>query len=268
MLHILTGGLLLSKIDSRSKLLFVLLLSLPVFLINKLPAAVCLLLLLVVFRLAAKVPFSGIRYFRNLSLLAVFIILMQTLLGAGENFIVKPLFPPSFPLLGGAGSLKWEGLVFGLVIVCRIFALLLILPILTETTPLEKIARGLCSFGFNYRTAFILTAAFNMIPLFEEEGRLLMDAQKLRGARSFERSSPFFAKMKAYPGLVVPLVLGAMRKAKLSSAAMDSRAFGVYRTRTWLEKPRMKVYDFIFIVFSVVFTAGVLYLNYSMLPRN
>jgi len=264
---------LLNKIDPRSKLLFVLLLSFPVFLIDKLPATVCLLISLIVFRLAAKIPFHGIKHIRNLSLLAVFIILMQTLLGTGENFIVKPLFPPSFPLLGGLGSLKWEGLVFGLVIVCRLFALLLILPVLTETTPLEKIARGLCSFGFNYRTAFVFTAAFNMIPLFEEEGRLLMDAQKLRGMRSFEprsneRRSSFFAKMKAYPGLVVPLVLGAMRKAKSSSVAMDSRAFGVYKTRTWLEKPRMKVYDFIFIAFSVVFTAGILYLNYSKFPQN
>jgi len=188
---------------------------------------------------------------------------MQTLFGAGENFIVKPLFPPSFPLLGGAGSLKWEGFIFGIVIVCRLFALVLILPVLTETTPLEKIARGICSFGFNYRSAFIITTAFNMIPIFEEEARLLMDAQKLRGTRSFERGSPLFVKMKAYPALVVPLVLGAMRKAKSSSVAMDSRAFGVYKTRTWLEQPRMNVYDFIFIASSVIFTAGIFYLNYS-----
>jgi len=253
---------LLDKIDPRSKLLFVFLLSFPVFLIDKIPAAVCLLLSLLVFRIAAKIPFRGIRHIRNLSLLAVFIILMQTLLGAGEKFIVKPLFPPSFPLLGGSGSLKWEGLLFGLVIVCRLFALLLILPVLTETTPLEKIARSLCSFGFNYRTAFIFTAAFNMIPLFEEEGRLLMDAQRLRGARVFEKRSSF-AKLKAYPGLVVPLVLGAMKKANSSSVAMDSRAFGVYKTRTWLEKPRMKVYDFIFIALCAVFTAVVLCINYS-----
>ena len=194
---------MLNKIDPRSKLLFVFLISLPVFIIDRLPAAVCLLLSLTVFRLAAKIPFRGFKHIRNLSLLAVFIILMQTLLGSGENFIVKPLFPPSIPLLGGSGSLKWEGLIFGLVIVCRLFALLLILPVLTVTTPLEKIARALCSFGFNYRTAFIFTAAFNMIPLFEEEGRLLMDAQKLRGARVFEKRS-FLSKLKAYPGACRP----------------------------------------------------------------
>jgi len=253
---------LLNKIDPRSKLIFVFLLSFPVFLIDKFPAVVCLLLSLIVFRFAAKIPFRGVKYIANLSLLALFIILIQTIFGAGEKFILKPIFPPSFPVLGGYGSLKWEGLFFGLVIVCRLFALMLILPVLTGTTPLEKIARGLCSFGFNYRTAFIFTSAFNMIPVFEEEGRLIMDAQKLRGMRCFERGSSFPAKIKACPGLVVPLVLGAMRRARDSSVAMDSRAFGVYKTRTWLEKPRMKVYDFIFIASCVIFTSAVLFINY------
>jgi len=252
---------LLRKFDPRTKLLFVFLLSFPVFFVDKLPAAVCLLSSLILFRIAAKIPVRAIKHIGNLSLLVTFIIVMQTLFGNGENYIVKPLFPASFPLLGGAGSLKWEGLFFGLVIVCRLFALLLILPVLTETTPPEKIARGLCAFGFNYRAAFVITAAFNMIPLFEEEGRMLMDAQKLRGVRFKEGSN--LAKMKAYPGLAVPLVLGAMRKAGSSSAAMDSRAFGVYKTRSWLDKPQMKVYDFIFISACVVFTAGILYLNYS-----
>jgi energy-coupling factor transport system permease protein len=93
-----------------------------------------------------------------------------------------------------------------------------------------------------------------------------MDAQKLRGARVFEKRS-FLGKLKAYPGLAVPLVLGAMRKAKSSSVAMDSRAFGVYKTRTWLEKPKMKVYDLIFIALSLAFAAGILYLNYSTLVQ-
>jgi len=237
------------------------LLTIPVFLVDKLTAAVCLTSSLIVFRLAAKIPFRGIKHIKNLSLLALFVILMQILLGPGENYILKPLFPPSFPLLGGAGSLKWEGLFLGLVIVCRLCALMLILPVLTLTTGPEKIARGLCGLGFDYRIAFIITAAFNLIPLFEEEGRAIMDAQKLRGMRSFEEGS-FFRRIKAYPPLVVPLVLGAMRKAQCSSVAMDSRAFGVYKTRTWIDKPQMKVYDFFFIAVCVVFSAGILFLNY------
>jgi energy-coupling factor transport system permease protein len=68
--------------------------------------------------------------------------------------------------------------------------------------------------------------------------------------------------MKAYPGLVIPLVLGAMRKAQAASAAMDSRAFGVYKTRTWLDKPAMKVHDYLCLVICLVFLVIVLLFNY------
>jgi len=254
------------KLDPRTKILLVLLLTVLVFIIDKFPVTVCLMVSFFIVRLAAKIPFRGIRFIKTLSMLVAFMILMQILLGPGENYIVKPLFPPSFPLLGGMGSLKWEGLIAGLTIGCRLAALMLLLPMLTRTTSPERIAAALASFGFNYRIAFIITTAFNLIPLFEEDGRVIMDAQKLRGMRCFERRTfgegSFFARLKAYPGLVVPLVLGAMRRAQLVSVAMDSRAFGVYRTRTWLDKPAMKGRDYLSIAVCAVFSAVMLLFNF------
>ena len=251
----------LYKLDPRTKLLFVLMFTVLVFFVNKLPAAVFLLVSFIVIRLAAKIPFRNIKFIKNLSLLAVFVILMQALFGPGANYIVNPLFPPSFPVFGGMGSLKWDGLILGLVVVCRLVSVMILFPVFTETTSPHGLAAGLCGLGFNYRIAFIITTAFNLIPLFKEEALVIMDAQKLRGMHLFERGS-FFAGFKASCGLVLPLVLGAMRKAQVSSAVMDSRAFGVYKTRTWLEKQRMKTGDFLFIFSCVVFSAAVLFFNY------
>jgi len=250
------------KFDARSKLVFIFLLTLLVFLVDKLSIIVCLLLSFIVIRLVAKIPFNGFKFFKNLTLLAVFIIVIQTLFGPGENYIVKPLFPPSFPLIGGLGCLKWDGFLLGLVIVCRLSAMMLILPIFTETTPPGEIAAGLCALGINYRTAFIITTAFNLIPLFREEALVIMDAQKLRGMRSFDRGS-VFSGIKAYCGLAVPLMLGAMRKTQSSSVSMDSRAFGVYKTRTWIDIPKIKKSDYFFISSCVVFFAVFLIFNYT-----
>ncbi|MDR1836153.1 MAG: energy-coupling factor transporter transmembrane protein EcfT [Treponema sp.] len=250
------------ELDPRAKLLCVLLFTVMVFLIDRFLAVVCLMLFLAVFRLAVRVPFRVIKHIKNLSLLAAFIVLVQTLLSPGNNYIIKPLFPPSFPVFGGMGSLKWEGLVLGIIIVCRLFSLMILFSVFTETTSPYRFAAGLYTLGFNYRTSFIITTAFNLIPLFTEEACVIMDAQKLRGMRSFEKGH-FFAKLKAYPGIVLPLVLGAMRKAQMSSLVMDSRAFGVYKTRTWLDKPEMKTHDFFFIVICVVFFLLMLFLNYS-----
>jgi len=112
-----------------------------------------------------------------------------------------------------------------------------------------------------------------------------MDAQKLRGSfaptgcvsfensRSKERCTKvrrikerfFLAKLKAYPALVVPLVLGAMRKAQSASLAMDSRAFGAFKKRTWLEKPVIKVHDYLFLAGFIIFSFFAVYVNYFLL---
>jgi len=254
------------KLDPRTKLILVFLFTVLIFLVDKISVNVCLVLLFLVIRLTAGIPPHGIRFAKPLAMLAVFIVAIQILFGPGENYIVKPLFPPSFPLIGGMGSLKWDGLFLGLTICCRLVALTLLLPILTLTTSPREIAAGLSFLGFNYRIAFIITTAFNLIPLFLEEGRAIIDAQKLRGVNSFESRSfgSFIGKLKAYPSLAVPLMLGAMRKAQSAAIAMDSRAFGIYKTRTWLDRPMMKRLDYLCITVCVLFSAGLLSLNFFL----
>ena len=246
-----------SNLDARTKLFVVLLFTFLVFFIDTFSSVVCLLLLIVIVRIAAGIPFKEIKYLKNLSLLALFIIFMQMLFGKGEICIVKPLFPMSFPFLGGKGSLKWEGLLFGIVIVCRLIALMLILPILTRTTAPHKITRGLCALGVNYRAAFVITSALNFIPVLNAEAQVIMDAQKLRGIRKFG--------IKSYINLLIPLMLDAMQKAQISSVAMDSRAFGVYKTITWLEKPKMKARDFFFILYSIIFFAVIIFIDLGII---
>ncbi|MCL2184404.1 MAG: energy-coupling factor transporter transmembrane protein EcfT [Treponema sp.] len=264
--HKLKSGSLPSanRICALTKLLCVLLITVLIFLVNKLMPALCLLIILLVVRFFTHIRIViRLPVIINLSLLAVFIILMQTIFAPGSTYIVKPLFPSSFPVFGGMGSLKWEGFFLALIILCRLFALILLLPLFTKTTSQGEIASSLCSLGINYKAAFTITAAFNLIPVFKEEASLIIDAQKLRRSVSFDKRS-FFSGIKAYTGLLLPLILGAMRKAESSSVSMDSRAFGIYKTRTWIDKPKMKAVDFLFISACIVFFASLLIINYKL----
>ena len=250
------------NLDIRVKILFILIYTILIFYVDKLQVNVVMLLSIITIRLLWKIPFRSIKPIISISLL---VLLLHILFTSGENYILKPIF---------GFSLKLDGIFSGLSIVCRLIALLLLLPILTETASVHKIAHGLIYFCVNYRAAFIITTAFNLIPLFREESRAIMDAQKLRGSASFEKGRTkvrrskerrFFAKLKAYPALVIPLVLGAMRKAQSASAAMDSRAFGAFRKRTWLEKPVIKVHDYLFLAGFFIFSFFVLFANYFLL---
>ena len=238
------------KLDARTKLIFILLFTVLVFLIDRLPVSVLLLFSCIALRLAARIPFHVIRLFKNLTLLALFIILVQALFGPGTDYIIK---------IGEIISVKREGFFLGLVIVCSLASLVILLPVFTETTSPSGIAFGLYSLGLNYRIAFIITFAFNLIPFFREEANSIMDAQKLRGMRAFGITS--------LAGLLVPLMLNAMRKAQVSSVAMDCRAFGIYKTRTWSgisdkQPARMTKNDFLFIMACVVFSACMLFFNF------
>jgi len=243
------------KLDPRTKILFVISFSLLVFFINKLFAAFCLMFLLFIIHFTARIPFVGIKNIRNLSLLVLLIISIQTLFGPGNNYMINPLFNEII-------SLKWEGFFLGLLIVCRLVSMIILFSVFTKTTSPYSLAVGLNMLGINYRAAFTITFSFNLVSHFREEALTVMDAQKLRGMYSLEKGS-FPAKIKAWSCIALPLILGAMRKAQNSAVAMDSRAFGVYKSRTWLEKPKMKTVDYVFTLTIIVIYAGFLFLNYG-----
>ena len=246
--------LLIFRLDVRTKLICVFLLTLLIFMINKLPAAVCLLTSIILIRMVLKIPIQSGKFLLNIALIGVFILLIQTLFGPGDTYIVKPL-------LNGIITIKREGFNLGLVIILRLFSLVLLLPVFIETTPRDKIAAGLCSLGINYRNSFIITITFNLISSFKDEAKRIMDAQKLRGFQYFKRKT-VISWIKAYTGLLIPLILGAMRKAQKTSIAMDKRAFGIYKTRTWIDKPQMKPKDFFIIIACFIYFTTLILFNY------
>jgi energy-coupling factor transport system permease protein len=252
----------LQRLDPRTKLLLTALFTVLVFIVDHPLIAPGLALCFLGLWRAAKMPFAKIRsYFKLLSALMVLILALQTLFGPGERFILRPLIPESVPVIGGAGSLKWEGLVLGMVICCRLAALTLLLPMLTMSTESRLLALGLVKMGLPYKAAYIVTAALNLIPVLEEDARLIMDAQKLRGMRAFEEGK-LPDKFRAYPALAVPLVMGAMRRAQLLGTAMDARGFGAFKTRTWLERLRMSALDYAICAAGLVFALSALTLNW------
>jgi len=156
------------------------------------------------------------------------------------------------------------GLITGLMIACRIISLVIILPLLTMTSPPGDIALSLTRLGFNYKTAFIITSAFNLLPSFRDDARQLLDARRLRrGAppRSV-MSRGAFAKFGEYAKIALPLMIKAMRRASAFGLAMDARAFGAYRARTWRRKTRMSAVDFTALAAGAAYAAVVITANY------
>jgi len=165
------------------------------------------------------------------------------------------------------------GLITGLMITCRIISLVIILPLLTMTSPLGDLAYGITRLGFNYKTAYIITSALNLLPSFREDSRQLLDARRLRGITpaGFRTKTPWysvssvvnsFSRFGEYAKIALPLMIKAMRRASAAGLAMDARAFGAYRSRTWRRKTRMSAADFTALAAGAAYAAVVITANH------
>lgn len=255
------GDSILHRLDPRTKLLALTLITCTVY------ATTNFFLILVIFcgSIAlwkiSGLPVKSLKgYFNFLLGMFAFIVLVQMLFGNGTTYLIKPIIPYGVPLIGGAGSLKLEGLVNGLLLSFRLITLVTLMPLVTMTTPVHILSLGLMKIGVSYKVAYMATTAINLIPTFQTETQVIMDAQKMRGLTAFENGT-IVQKFRAYPALVVPLVIGAMRRAQLMGVAMDSRAFGAYKTRTSVADIQMCSTDYTVAILSVAFSAAVLVLD-------
>lgn len=226
----------LHRIDPRIKLILLVLATVVVFMLDNFYVLAGLFMLVICLWKTARLPLKKILgYMKFLLSMVALLVVMQALFyssGPDPRVLVHPIFPAGFPLVGGTGHIYLDGILFGLLLGLRLLTLVCLMPIFIMTTTISSTALGLVKLGLNYKYAYMATTALNLIPGLQEEAKTVMDAQKMRGFRVFEEGR-FWQKMRAYGSLVVPLVVGAMRRAQLMGVAMEARAFGVYKTRTY-----------------------------------
>ena len=83
----------------------------------------------------------------------------------------------------------------------------------------------------------------------------------MRGMTAFEHKN-VIVKAKAYPALVTPLVIGGMRRAQQMGIAMDSRAFGAFKKKTYVSEIRTKPTDWVALLLVCLYCAAIITANY------
>jgi energy-coupling factor transport system permease protein len=198
-------------LDARTKLLLTALFTILIFIIDTLIVAALQMALFTGLCFSARIPVKKIfPHWKLLLGIITLVMVLQTVFGRGFSF--------------------------GLMISCRVIAIAVLMPALTMTTDIQALSLGITRMGCNYRAAFIITSTLNLIPVFEDETKYILDARRLRGMES--------VKLKDYPAIILPLMIKAMRQAQIMGLAMDTRAFGVYPARTWLREIHFSAVDY------------------------
>ena len=157
------------------------------------------------------------------------------------TFMLNLFFQQTGDVLVQAGFLKITagGLRMAGFMALRLILLVVASQLLTLTTSpisltdgLESLMRPFSKIGFPaHEIAMMMSIALRFIPTLMDEADKIMKAQKARGA-DFETGN-VLQRAKAMIPLLVPLFVGAFRRADELALAMDARCYrgGAGRTR-------------------------------------
>lgn len=182
--------------------------------------------------------------------LAMFIVIWQA--------IYYPTFPRTVIFEWGPVMMTLEGLKEGISIFFRIMVIVSLSVIFTLTTDPERMVESLVQIGkIPYRYGYVVYNAIKMIPLYENEFIIIQNAHQIRGVGG--EGKGVFSKLRLNFSLLVPLLVGGLRRAQSSAIAMDSRAFGAYAKRTILNEMKITVVEKIFVILHLFVLAGIIY---------
>ena len=136
----------------------------------------------------------------------------------------------------GPVTVTQTGLEMGVYVAGRFLAVVLLSYLYVLTTEPNDLAYALMQVGLPYRYGFALITALRLVPLFEQEGQTVYNAQLARGVR-YDVRSPRRLLILARQ-FFLPLLVSALGKVDALAVSMEGRCFGKYPTRTFLRQVR------------------------------
>ncbi|MBM4254917.1 MAG: energy-coupling factor transporter transmembrane protein EcfT [Deltaproteobacteria bacterium] len=160
-----------------------------------------------------------------------------------------------------------EGMMFGLGTALKLSTFLATGILFLSTTRIEEFAYAFTLLGLPYRIGFTITLAFRLVPLFLEAAFTVIQAQRCRGLDMSR--GPLLQRLRHYVFVMIPVFMGALRRADQMAVALEVRGFNSGRTRTSYQRVLWNGGDTL--ALFTVFSLAVLYvyfwrLGYGRIP--
>ncbi|MEM3382433.1 MAG: energy-coupling factor transporter transmembrane component T [Nitrososphaerales archaeon] len=188
----------------------------------------------------------------------IFIFSYQALFYQGKKILFYLI--PRIDNFGPYMAITLEGIILGLTFLLRILIMVMASSLLTITTPINHFIAFLRKFRLPYQIAFVITTAIRFIPVLERDALATIDAQKARGAE-LEASKGFLQIIKTYVPIMIPMLIGAIRRSETLGMAMIARGFGATGKWTDFYEIKAKKSDYFFTFLFLAILAFGLYLR-------
>ncbi|WP_246092845.1 energy-coupling factor transporter transmembrane component T family protein [Terrilactibacillus laevilacticus] len=217
------------KVDPVSKLIWLVCLSLSVFIFNT--AIPEFILFLITFTMAVGLARLKIAFL----LKGLWVILVFSL----GFFILQVFMVPGQTLWMEWGSIRiyQESVNFAVAITLRMLTIFISSLIFVVTTDPRDIVLALSQkLKVPYRFAYAISIALRFIPTLEEEARVIETAQTIRGVRKQKGWKNKLENMKRF---TLPLLMSSIRRVQVTSITMEAKGYGAYKDRTYIRHIRI-----------------------------
>jgi energy-coupling factor transport system permease protein len=237
---------LLHRLDPRSKFLMAcVFFALAIIFTGILPLTL-ILLVQIPLVLVAGVRREWLRSLRGGVLLALLIF--------GTNLIVN--------YISAGYALTLDVVLYSTSMAVRFMALISSFSVFFLTTSPDDLGLALEQAKIPYEFCFAFTTAVRFVPVLAGEAQTIVDAQRSRGLE-LERGS-FLKRVRNYVPILIPLIVGAIRRSFEMAEAMEARAFGAKERRTNLSVLRLRGADYATALIALSALACGVYLRYFL----
>lgn len=171
------------------------------------------------------------------------------------TFVIWTLFyRGGEPLLAfGPFGVSAAGLRFALGMAIKLDTFLGVGVLFLSTTKIEEFAYALTRVGMPYKLGFTMTLAFRLVPVFLDAAVTVVQAQRCRGF-NFDEGT-LVQRMRRYVPVIVPVFMGALRRADGMAMALEARGFQSQRSRTAFEHFPFRASDALALLLAVAVAA-------------
>ncbi|NMA66700.1 MAG: energy-coupling factor transporter transmembrane protein EcfT [Clostridiaceae bacterium] len=243
------GNSVLHRLDPRTKIIWTAILMVTIFMVDSwadyVMMAAFTLILLLISTIPVKQTLKGIKPL-------LFILLLTALLNiffvdGTQIFKIGPV------------KITYEGIISAVKLFLRLVMLVITASLMTLTTTpmsmtdgIEKLLKPFNKIGVpSHEIAMMMSIALRFIPTLLEEAQRIMKAQSSRGA-DFDTGN-IFSRVKSFIPVLIPLFVGAFKRADELAEAMESRCYRGGEGRTRLKTIRFTRLDFMTSLAGVLF---------------
>jgi len=137
--------------------------------------------------------------------------------------------------------------------ILRIYIMVSAFSIFFLTVDPNDLALSLISMKFPYEFAFSFSLAFRFVPTIAIEAQNILDAQQSRGYEMQRKG--LISQIKNLFPLLIPLIICSIKRAFNVAEALESRAFGSKKERSYYYSIKYKLKDWGFTIYLLLFLA-------------